>query len=329
MILASNPAAVSSNSPGELRIVSLLEDGEKSLRDGDLESAKEQFDKASALGERNGRVAADLAHLATIKADMEWLHLRLLAADDASQTSVRRELDESLQRLRKTVTLANEVAPGDFTVIRARIDALRIADDLEGARRLVPELAPAASQPDSALTLAELDLGEAKPDWPTLLSRLRVALGAEQNIGRARSALVFALARSGDIAGANAELERLAGLPRPQALQSPLRAYVSRLSKEKAIDPSSLPDAPRKGSSGASSPPPASPRPSRGARPSREKPASHETPTSAAPEEHVPLSAPVDTSDLPGVQAPPSPTPPSSPAPAPPGVDTSDLPSFK
>ncbi len=111
MLPGSKSASMSGDSPGERRILSLLQDGEKSLQDGDLESAKEQFDKASALSERNTRVVADLAHLSTIKADTEWLHLRLLAPDDAAQSSVRRDLQEAVQRTRKAVAIATDVAP--------------------------------------------------------------------------------------------------------------------------------------------------------------------------------------------------------------------------
>jgi tetratricopeptide (TPR) repeat protein len=45
-------------------------------------------------------------------------------------------------------------------------------------------------------------------------------------LGRARAALVYALARMGDATGARRELEKLLSLPRQHPLQSELRAFV-------------------------------------------------------------------------------------------------------
>jgi predicted Zn finger-like uncharacterized protein len=334
LLVSAAPAA---SSAPDARTIALLAEGEKSLADGDLESAKEQFDKASILSEREPRAAADLARLAATKGDVDWLRQRLLGPDDPDQATAKRELEEAASRARKAAEHAAEIAPTDATVLRCRIDALRLAGDLAGARRLVTGIASASAQPDNALALAELDLSEAKPDWPTVLGRLRAALSSDNNLGRARSMLVYALARSGDVTGAKAELERLGGLPRPHPLLGLLRTYVSRSNSN--VDPSTLPDASAKPSAGKPAPPApaaaASPAPApAAAREPRERPTHaepHERPT---PDEHVPST--VDTSDLPGVKAPPSPQPTAAPAPAPapapatpPGVDTSDLPGFK
>jgi predicted Zn finger-like uncharacterized protein len=339
-MLVTAPQAASA--AGDSRIGALLAEGEKSLADGDLESAKEQFDKASVLGEREPRAVADLARLAATKADVEWLRQRLLPPHDAEQATAQRELEEATQRARKAAERAADVAPSELSVLRSRIDALRLSGDLAGARKLVAGIASASGQPDNALALAELDLAETKPDWPTVLGRLRTALTTDNNLGRARSMLVYALARSGDISGARAELDRLAALPRPHPLVSALRTFLNRSSA--SVDPSSLPDASAKPSAGkpsASAPSPA-PAPAAAApapREPRERPV-HNEPREPrehpAPEEHLPSAGPVDTSDLPGVKAPPTPqptaaptTPPAPPPAAPPGVDTSDLPGFK
>ena len=59
-----------------------------------------------------------------------------------------------------------------------------------------------ASQPETAYVLAALDLAEPEPLWTTVIDRLRFAAAGEGNAARARSALVYALAKSGDVAGA-------------------------------------------------------------------------------------------------------------------------------
>ena len=77
-LLASRPPPAVTTDP---RVAGLLASGEKALADGSLESAKESFDKASALAEKDPRVLLDLARLAATRADVPWLKSRLLAAD--------------------------------------------------------------------------------------------------------------------------------------------------------------------------------------------------------------------------------------------------------
>jgi predicted Zn finger-like uncharacterized protein len=338
------PAAPTGTSASDARLGGLLADGEKNLADGDLESAKEQFDKASVLGEKDPRTVADLARLAAARADVDWLRVRLLAADDPELPTARRELEQAAQRARKAADRAVEVAPGDPAVMRSHIDALRLGGDLAGARKLVAGIATASAQPDNALALAELDLSEAKPEWPTVVGRLRSALATDGSLGRARSMLVYALARAGDGPGARSELDRLGALPRPHPLVGALKLFVARSGAN--IDPTALPDASAKPAAGKPSASAVVPGPMPGQREPREpreRPAAPERPfrEPPTPEPHTPAVGPVDTSDLPGVKAPPTPpptptatqapTPPPTPTapPVPPGVDTSDLPGFK
>lgn len=331
----------------DARVGTLLTDGEKSLLEGDLEQAKEAFDKASILAERDGRVVADLARLAAAKADVDWLRARILAPEDPEQATARRDLEQAVQRARRAADRAAEVAPADAVVTRIRIDALRLAGDLEGARKLVGAIAAASAQPDNALALAELDLAEAQPDWSTVLGRLRIAVGGEGSLGRARAMLVYALARSGDLPGARSEIDRLRSLPRPHPLAGALTSFVTRLGK--TIDVRALPDTSARLDAGKAAPsaaPGAAPTAAREIkepREPRERPSSPmpvERPSPPIPEPPVSPNGPIDTSDLPGMKAPPAPpstvdTPtPRAPTPAPtnttpPGVDTSDLPGFK
>ncbi|UQA62642.1 zinc-ribbon domain-containing protein [Polyangium aurulentum] len=212
----------------DARIAALLEQGERDLREGDLEAAKESLDKASALSDKDPKIAARLAHLAAVRADIPWLLVRLLPEGDPDGVNARRELDIAVTRARQAADRAQALAPQDTEVTRSRIDALRLAGDLEGARKLVATLPKASAQPESDMLLAALDLAEAQPSWPTVIERLRNAARAELNLGRARAMLVYALARSGDAAGAKSEFERLAALPRPHPLTAPLRSFLGR-----------------------------------------------------------------------------------------------------
>ena len=225
-VLGANKPAVVAADP---RVAGLLAAGEKALADGNLETAKESFDKASALAEKDAHVLLDVARLATIRADVPWLKSRLLAADASDDIRFTKDaLAELSVAARKAADDALAVAPDDAAALRTKIDALRIAGDRDGARALVAKVASSASQPETAYVLAALDLAENEPLWSTVVERLRVAASAESGPGRGRAALVYALARSGDVGGAKAEVDRLAALQRQHVLLPLLRAFADR-----------------------------------------------------------------------------------------------------
>jgi predicted Zn finger-like uncharacterized protein len=212
------------------RVADFLVAGEKALSDGNLDLAKEKLDKASALAEKDPHVLLGLARLAAVRADVPWLKLRLLSPDAADeQRLAKNEVTELAAAARKAADDALAVAPDDPAALRAKIDALRIADDREGARALVPKINASQNQPESAYVLAALDLAEPEPLlWSSIIERLKTASSAETGPGRARAALVYALARSGDTAGAKAEVDRLAAMSRPHPLLALLRAFADK-----------------------------------------------------------------------------------------------------
>ena len=219
----------SSATPLDEKTQQFLNDGEKALADGNLDAAKENFDKASARMEKDPRVLLDLARLAAARADVPWLRTRILppdAADDIKAT--KQTLGELAAAARKAADDAIAVSPDEPAAIRAKIDASRISGERDTARKLVARVIAQAQQPETAYVLAALDLAEPEPIWTTVIERLRLAAQGEGNAGRARVALVYALARSGDKASAKAELEKLASLARPHPLVVPLRAFVDK-----------------------------------------------------------------------------------------------------
>ncbi len=220
----------SSAAPADSRVAGLLADADKALLDGDVDSAKESLDKASVLAERDRAVLIESARLADVRADLPWLRQRLLAdtSEDALRLN-RAQLDERAHQALTASQRAIDVAPDDPGAIKMRVDALRLSGDLVAARRLVPRIADrSSSDADVAYVLAALDLSEKSPNWPTIISRLRTAVAAERNLGRARSALIYALAQSGDLDGAQAQLDALERSPRPPALVVDLKAFVAR-----------------------------------------------------------------------------------------------------
>ncbi|WP_437296495.1 zinc-ribbon domain-containing protein [Sorangium sp. So ce426] len=323
------PAVQARPAASDDRVSALLAEGERSLAEGDPETARDKLVKASALAEDDPRVAAALARVETVNADVRWLRLQLLAAGDADLDTARHELDIAIERARKAVEHARRVAPANAEVTRAAIDLLRMQGDLASARKLVGAISAESAQPESALTLAALDLAEAHPSWAAVVERLRTAASIEQSPARARALLVYALARSGDLAAARAEDERLLATSRPHPLAHPLRAFIDRLEKAQGEPGSAAEPAP---SARAESPPPGAPPPSPKAAASA-PPASPPARVRRAPEpddgrvpdDYVAPGGTVDTSDLPGVHPPPT----AAPGATAPHIDTSDLPGMK
>ena len=211
------------------RVAKLVEDGEAMLLKGDFDSAKEQIDKASVLADKDPTVLSLAARIEASRADSHWLALKLIDPKQKAELDVERaELAQRLPRVQKTADAAAAVAGSDPSVIRARIDALRLAGDVTKARELVGALGSDVSQPETAYVLAALDLAEASPAWPTVIERLRASAAAEHGAGRARPALVYALASSGGSDDATAELAKMDASGAQSGLVARLRAFVQQ-----------------------------------------------------------------------------------------------------
>jgi predicted Zn finger-like uncharacterized protein len=211
------------------RVRKLLEAGDADLSRGDFESAKEQFDKASVLAERDPAVLSALARLEAARADTRWLAIKLIDPNNKTDLDAERaELDGRLARVRKAADAAAAAAPNDPDVLRVRIDALRLSGDLSRARELVGTLGSDTSRPETAYVLAALDLAEPSPAWTTVVDRLRTAAAAERGFGRGRAALVYALASSGAVDEAKAELGKLEASGPTSVVVGRLRAFVQR-----------------------------------------------------------------------------------------------------
>ena len=293
------------------------------------------------------RAVADLARLAAAQAPTcDWLRVRLLPAGRSRRVDGQARARPTPPSARaRPRTSAAELAPADPAVVRSRIDALRFAGDLDGARKLVGGISGASAQPDNALALAELDLAESEPDWPTVIGRLRAALGHGRqprprplHAGLRARALAATTPAPATELGASARcpgphplVGRAQGLHRPDGERpTPTRSPTLRQAAAGGRAPARPARRPRVSLAAVVDPPRASRRSASTRVPVEPRPA-------PLPEMPAPPSGPVDTSDLPGVKAPPSP-PPTTAAPAPPpvptstvppGVDTSESPGFK
>ncbi|EYF01458.1 zinc-ribbon domain-containing protein [Chondromyces apiculatus] len=315
------PGARAPEPASEGRAASLVAEANRELLEGDLEGARDKLLQASALAEGDLKVATDLARLETASADLRWLRLRLLEDGSPDQAMARHELDTAVDRARKSVERAEQVAPQDVGVQRVRVDLLRLQGDVRRARELVGTLAGGGSQPETALALASLDMAEEQPNWPVAVGRLRTAASGDQGLGRARAFLIYALVRAGDSPAARAEYERLVASSRPHPLAPALRAFIERLEPTgKPLDPPvrAVSDA---GVGDAAVP---------GSAPTTGR-LQHQSPQvneGRVPDDYVApdQNSPAEAADLPGAAPPPAAS--ASPGAAPPTVDTSDLPGF-
>jgi predicted Zn finger-like uncharacterized protein len=211
------------------RVKDFLQRGTQLADEGDYEGAQEELVKASALAERDLHVLGALARLETLRADVFWLKLRLL---DPSSTELvaatHRELGRRVGKARQAADRAFAVAPDDPTVIRARVDSMRLSGESDKAREWIAPVSSNASQPENAFVLAALDLSDPSPVWASVLDRLRTAAAGEREPGRARAALIYALARADRVADARAELSKLEAQPKPHILLDELRGFLSR-----------------------------------------------------------------------------------------------------
>ncbi len=224
--VAKTPVTPSAAPDGRVKELLLL--GDRAMAEGDLEGAKEQLFKASAIAENDARVQVGLSRLWAMKADVAWLRLKILPASATDARNVaRRELEDASSRAKKAADRAAESAPDESAVTRVKVDALRLLDDRGVARALAPRLVAISTQPETAYVLAALDLGESSPPWKSVIERLQLAATAEALPGRARAALVYAMVQSGDTASAKAELDRMASASRPYPLVPDLRTLLT------------------------------------------------------------------------------------------------------
>jgi tetratricopeptide (TPR) repeat protein len=244
---------VASTIVSDNRVRDFLTRGQQLADEGDYEGAQEELVKASALAEKDPRVLGALARLETLRADVFWLKLRLL--DPASTELVaatHRELGRRVGKARQAADRAFATAPDDPVVIRARVDSMRLSGESDKAREWIAPVSSNASQPENAFVLAALDLSDPAPVWASVIDRLRTAAAGEREPGRARAALIYALARAERVTEARSELSKLEAQPKPHLLLEELRSFLSRFpatvgaapsaaAAAAVVDPSKLP----------------------------------------------------------------------------------------
>ncbi|HZO14898.1 MAG TPA: zinc-ribbon domain-containing protein, partial [Polyangiaceae bacterium] len=172
------------------RVTKFLEEGDARLFAGDVEGAKDLYTKASGIAENDARVAQSLARVEVIRADLLWLHMRLLEDDAPNRAIVAQQLARAVARAEQAEKTLAERAPRDSSSVGMKIDILRLKGKGNDARKLTSSLKDGGA--DGGRVLAALDLIESSPNYRKVIDRLRAATKSERKLGRAHAMLIYA-----------------------------------------------------------------------------------------------------------------------------------------
>lgn len=240
--------------PSDDRVNGFLSAGDELFRAGDLEEARAQYEKASALASEEPGVLQRLLQVETTRADMDWLRLRVLPKASADVEVVAASLQERTAKLQRRVDELRRVtgaAPSTEATL-AIVDALRVQGQVATARTLVQQTAGLNNDARSAYVSAMLDVSDVNPNWSSIVSRLKLAVSGERGLGRAQAALVYSLITAGQLEEARQQLEVLAGFKRPNALLLDLQKLLSAAVAAPSAEPRPpVQEEPALGASGA------------------------------------------------------------------------------
>jgi tetratricopeptide (TPR) repeat protein len=225
----ARPKDVTSSAQGPAQ--GLIVEALAKLKDGQLEQAEAALARARSEGASPLEVSFAQAKVSLARADLQWLRLQLLSSQPArdglaeERASAERVLAERIREVQ------NALGPLDAAQASPRralldIELLGLQGRVAAARQQVAGAMLDMGQPEVSFALAKLDLGEAEPAWTSVVSRLTTASEAEGGLGRARSALIYALARAGEPQKARAEHERLATLNSTHPLLDELERWL-------------------------------------------------------------------------------------------------------
>jgi tetratricopeptide (TPR) repeat protein len=205
-----------------------LSAGDELYRSGDLEEARAQYEKASALAESDPAVLQRLLKVETTRADVDWLRLRIIPKTSPEVATVTASLQERSTKLqRRLEELQKVIGASQAQGTLAVVDALRVQGQIAAARTLVQQTSGLSNDADSAYVSAMLDVSEVNPNWLSIVSRLKIAVSGERGLGRAQAALVYSLVSAGQLEEARQQLEVLAGFKRQNPLLADLQSMLN------------------------------------------------------------------------------------------------------
>jgi lipoprotein NlpI len=211
------------------RVASFLSAGDDAFAAGDLEEARAQYEKASALSE-SVDVVQRLLTVEVFRVDADWLQLKIIPTDSAERPPIEATFRERCAKIQGRVSQLQKLgagAPSSAAATLALIDALRVLGQVQAARALVERSHGLGDEPREAYVSAMLDVSEPNPNWDAVIARLKGAAAAERGVARGQAALVYALISSKDFVQAQQELEVLRSRRRPYPATPVLERFLS------------------------------------------------------------------------------------------------------
>lgn len=206
-----------------------LQAARDALRAGDLTLAHENLLALQALGTKDPRWKILTARYDIVRADMSWLAVRLADPNDVARLdTLKRELSENVAQSLKALAAVENIAAADSDIAAARLDAQRLAGDLDKARETAASLKAGSPSAQLAYSLASLELLQKNPQFKEVFDWLGQARAQDSGLGRAPVMLVLACVAGHRMENARAEVQRLKLASRSHPLMAEIEAYVRR-----------------------------------------------------------------------------------------------------
>jgi|GEM_PF-3424333 len=198
---------------------------------GDLVRAHDQLQSSQTTGGRDPRWMALTARYDVMRADMNWLALRLADPSDTARTeALAHELADHVAQASRALTSIERLSLKDPQLDAAKVDAQRLRGELDAARAAARALRRPEPSAELAYTLAAAELLAEAPNYGEVFEWLGRARAADAGLGRAPALLVFACVMSQRVECAQAELARLKAAPKSHPLLPEIEAFVKRTS---------------------------------------------------------------------------------------------------
>jgi tetratricopeptide (TPR) repeat protein/DNA-directed RNA polymerase subunit RPC12/RpoP len=206
-----------------------LSNASDALYAGDLVRAHDQLQSSQTVGGRDPRWIALTARYDVMRADMNWLAVRLADQNDSAHLdALKRELADHVAQALRALASIERLSVKDVQLDAARIDAQRLRGEIDAARQAAQTLRQPSPTPELAYAFASIELLSATPNYDQVFEWLGRARAADSGLGRAPAMLVLACVMSQRLDCARAELARLKSAAKNHPLLPEIEAYVSR-----------------------------------------------------------------------------------------------------
>jgi Tfp pilus assembly protein PilF len=208
-----------------------LQAARDALSTGDLVLAHDHLQTSLPQGGRDPRWLILTARYDVMRADMNWLAVRIADPNDGPRLeALNRELSDNVAQATRALNAVESIATAEPEMAAVRLDAQRIGGELDRARDAASSLEAPSTSPELAYALAGIELMQQKPRYKEVFEWLGLARAKDSGLGRAPAMLVLACVSGDRLENARAEIQRLKLASRGHPLLAELEAFVQRTS---------------------------------------------------------------------------------------------------